>query len=155
MNSMTAAPNIHPKLTPSRQFVDTNVLIYAHDSTAGSKQAHAKNLLQELWKGGNGCISMQILQGFYYNVTQKIAMPMSKPEAAENIRLLSQWKVHSPHPRDILNAIQIQQHYQLSFWDALVINSAARLGCQIIWSEDLNAGQVYEGVTVQNPFAST
>ncbi len=152
MTFMTAKSPARHQATVVRQFVDTNVLIYAHDRSAGVKQARAKALIQELWKNENGCLSIQVLQEFYYNVTKKIATPINRAEAAENIRLLSQWKVHSPRPQDVLNAIQIQEQYPLSFWDALIINSAARMGCEVVWSEDLNAGQTYGGVAVRNPF---
>jgi predicted nucleic acid-binding protein len=66
---------------------------------------------------------------------------------------LSSWRVHIAEVQDVLDAIEIQKRYQISFWDAMIVRSAAQLNCEIIWSEDLNPGQMYEGVQVVNPFA--
>jgi predicted nucleic acid-binding protein len=137
---------------PSLEFVDTNILVYAHDISAVEKQVVAKALLQRLWESGNGCISIQILQEFYVNVTRKVAQPLLSHEASEIIRDLSFWQVHSPCANDVLGAIDIQQHYHLSFWDAMMIQSAESSGCSMIWSEDLSSGQLYRNVEVRNPF---
>jgi predicted nucleic acid-binding protein len=72
--------------------------------------------------------------------------------AAQIITDLSAWQVHRPGPEDVLDAIRLQGRYQLSFWDAMIIASAIQLGCQTIWSEDLNPGQVYDQATVASPF---
>ncbi len=134
------------------QFIDTNVLVYAHDISAGIKHTRARHLLQTLWKSKQGCMSIQVLQEFYANITHKVAAPLSAAETARVIQALAVWKIHAPAVNDILEAIRVQQYYHLSFWDAMIVWSAARLGCSILWSEDLNHGQTYEGVHVQNPF---
>jgi predicted nucleic acid-binding protein len=85
-------------------------------------------------------------------VTRKVARPIPMEEAAEIIRDLSFWQVHTPTAEDVLGAVDIQRHYQVSFWDAMVIHSAKCLGCKVIWSEDLSDGQAYENVQVKNPF---
>jgi len=90
------------------QFVDTNVLIYAHDSSAGVKHERARTLLRELWKNHTGCVSAQVLQEFYVNVTQKVAKPVAPEVAAQIISDLSAWQVHQPGVDDILDAIQLQ-----------------------------------------------
>jgi predicted nucleic acid-binding protein len=136
----------------SRQFVDTNILVYAHDISAGQKQLRARQLLEELWESGQGCVSIQVLQEFYVTVTRKIAKPLPAEIAAQIVADLSSWEVHCPRANDILEAIHIQQRFQVSFWDASVIASAVALGCQVIWSEDLSPGQAYHQVQVQNPF---
>lgn len=138
--------------TKDRQFVDTNVLIYAHDSSAGDKHVQSKTLIEELWASRLGCLSIQVLQEFYVNVTRKVARPLSSSVAAQIISDLSVWHVHSPTPSDVLQAIRIQERYQLSFWDAMIVTSALRMGCQTLWSEDLNSGQVYDRVVVVNPY---
>jgi predicted nucleic acid-binding protein len=137
----------------ARQFIDTNVLVYAHDVSAGAKHARAQNLLEELWVSHNGCLSIQVLQEFYVTVTRKVARPLPIAEAAQIITDLSVWKIHAPQAEDVLGAIEIQQRYGIAFWDAMVVRSASRLGCQTLWSEDLNSSRAYEGVTVVNPFA--
>jgi len=135
------------------QFVDTNIVIYAYDIHAGAKHSTAQALMNDLWLSQTGCLSIQVLQEFYVNVTQKFVTPVDITTATGIIRDLSDWRVYAPTPNDVLNAIRVQQRYQLSFWDAMIVWSAARLGCAILWSEDLNHGQTYEGVRVQNPFA--
>lgn len=140
-------------VTSSPQFVDTNVLIYAHDLSAGEKHTRAKALLRGLWRDRTGCLSIQVLQEFYVNVTRKVPHPLSPEAAAQIITDLSVWQVHTPNASDLLEAIQFHTRHQLSFWDAMILTSARRLGCVRLWSEDMNTGQEYEGVTVVNPFA--
>lgn len=135
-----------------RQFVDTNILIYAHDVSAGQKQARARQLIEDLWQSGMGCLSIQVLQEFYVNVTQKVTRPLPVEEAAQIVADLSAWEVHRPRAEDVLEAIRLQERYQVAFWDAMVVASAIALGCQTLWSEDLNAGQAYGQVQVQSPF---
>ena len=134
------------------QFVDTNILIYAHDISAGPKHTRARDLIRELWDSGQGCLSVQVLQEFYVNVTQKVAKRLAPDVAARIIADLSVWQIHRPGVEDILDAIRLQDRYQTSFWDATIIASAIQLGCQNIWSEDLNPGQVYDTITVLSPF---
>ena len=134
------------------QFVDTNILIYAHDISAGHKHTRAMDLIRELWDSGAGCLSVQVLQEFYVNVTQKVAKPLAPDAAARIIAELSVWQIHSPGAEDVLDAIRLQGRYQVSFWEAMILASAIQLGCQSIWSEDLNTGQVYDTVTVLTPF---
>ena len=134
------------------QFVDTNVLIYAHDLSAAAKHTRARDLLQELWESGDGCLSIQVMQEFYVNVTRKVAKPLAPEIAAQIIADLSVWRVHRPGVQDVLDAVRLQARYRVSFRDAMIVSSAIQLGCQTIWSEDLNPGQVYQGVTVRSPF---
>jgi predicted nucleic acid-binding protein len=134
------------------EFVDTNILIYAHDTTAGEKHQRAISLLSGLWSTQRGCLSVQILQEFYVNVTRKLPQRLSPEQAVEIIADFAAWPVFLPNAQDVLAAITLQGRYDLSFWDAMVVWSASRLACTILWSEGLNAGQVYEGVRVLNPF---
>lgn len=134
------------------QFVDTNVLIYAHDTSAGEKHRKAQDLIKDLWRSRSGCLSIQVLQEFYVNVTRKVARPLPASVAVQIMTDLSTWQVHSPTAGDVLTAIRLQERYQVNFWDAMVITSALALGCTTLWSEDLSAGQTYDRVTVANPF---
>ena len=134
------------------QFVDTNVLIYAHDTSAGAKRDRAVWLLEELWESRSGCLSVQVFQEFYVNITRKVAHPLESSTAAQILADLSVWRVHAPDVGDVLAAIGIQRRYGIAFWDAMILQSAARLGCETVWSEDLNSDQVYDGVRVANPF---
>jgi len=135
-----------------RQFIDTNVLVYAHDRSAGEKWKHARRLLEELWETGHGCLSVQVLQEFYVTVTCKVPEPIESPAAAQIIGQLSNWTIHIPNVQDMLDAIYIQQRLQISFWDAMILHSAVRLKCDILWSENFSPRQEHAGVLILNPF---
>ena len=137
----------------SYEFVDTNILVYAYDNRAGNKQTEAQAVLQPLWANRLGCLSIQVLQEFYVVVTQKLAVPLAPNEAAQIIADFGQWQVHQPTVTDVLGAIQIQARHKLSFWDSMIVRSANQLGCTIVWTEDLSAGQLIEGCVVQTPFS--
>jgi predicted nucleic acid-binding protein len=133
-------------------FVDTSILLYAYDRSAGKKHALAVQLVEECWENENGCLSIQVLQEFFVNVTQKIATPLDQQTARQIVADLAHWHIHTPEARDILKAIDFMQEYQLSSWDAMILQSAARLACTQLISEDLNHGQSYGKVLVINPF---
>ena len=135
--------------------VDSNILVYAYDRLAGPKHAQAKILAQKLWENKAGCISVQVLQELYVNLTRKAASPVETGQAAQIISDLCTWQVHVPDGSDVLGAIDIQQQYQLAFWDAMIIHSAVEAGCSLIYSEDFSPGRVYQGVKVVNPFTQT
>jgi predicted nucleic acid-binding protein len=133
-------------------FIDTNILVYAFDRSAGEKNTISAQLVKDCWENETGFISIQILQEFVVNVTRKIAAPLDHQMARQIVADLAQWRVHSPEVSDLLQALDFQERYQLSFWDALVLQSAAHLGCKQLLSEDLNHGQTYGDVQVINPF---
>ena len=140
-------------MSVSRQFVDTNVLVYAHDVTAGDKHDRARALVEELWRSREGCLSVQVLQEFFVTTTRKIPKPLDIVAAARIINNLTRWHVHAPIADDVLDAIGIHQRTGASFWDAMILRSASELRCEILHSEDLNPGQTYASVQVSNPFA--
>lgn len=133
-------------------FVDTNILVYAFDRSAGQKHAIASQFVKALWEKETGCISIQVLQEFFVNVTQKIALPLEHQTARQIVADLGLWRVHAPVVSDLLQAVDFQKRYQLSFWDAMIMQSATRLNCKQLLSEDLNDDQVYGDVRVINPF---
>jgi predicted nucleic acid-binding protein len=90
------------------QFVDTNVLIYVHDLSAGDKHARARDLIRELWQSEQGCLSVQVLQEFHVNVTGKVARPLAPEVAAQIVADLSAWQVHRPGVEDVLDAIALR-----------------------------------------------
>lgn len=135
-----------------RTFVDTNVLIYAHDVDAGHKRDVARELLQNLWAERTGVLSTQVLQEFYVNTTRKIQTPLSKPAARSVVSTYAPWCAGGVTPEDFTAAFEIEDSAGIGFWDALIVASAARSGADRILSEDLNAGQAIAGVTIVNPF---
>jgi len=141
-------------MTDNRElsFVDTNIFIYAYDLSATAKYQKAMKLVSDLWESGWGCLSIQVLQELYVSLTQKIPNPLSAQEAAQIVDDLGQWRLHNPELKSLKEAIQIQQRYKISFWDAMIICSAKELGCTTIWTEDLNPKQLYEGIKAVNPF---
>ncbi|MHB8216927.1 MAG: PIN domain-containing protein [Candidatus Sulfotelmatobacter sp.] len=135
-----------------KTFVDTNILIYAHDVDAKAKHEVAKGVLRELWGQRTGVLSMQVLQEFYVNVTQKIASPLPKDVARLVVNTYSIWCTETT-PAEIAAAFRIEDESQIGFWDALIVASAAKAGTVRILSEDLNAEQMIAGIRVENPFA--
>jgi predicted nucleic acid-binding protein len=131
-------------------FVDTNVLIYALDRGDLKKQEAARAWRTELWKSHSGRISFQVLQEFYVNVVQK--WPSASEQARAEVRDLLAWR---PAPIDgaiLERAWRMQDRYQLSFWDALIVAAAKSLACRYLLTEDLQANQELDGITVVNPF---
>ena len=135
----------------AKNFVDTNVLIYAHDTAELVKHERAKLLLRGLWNDRSGVLSPQILQEFYVNVTRKIARPLAKGKARAVVEAYAPWCVSIGHD-DVARAFQIEDEAQIGFWDALVVAAAAKAGADRILSEDFNDGQRIAGVTIENPF---
>jgi predicted nucleic acid-binding protein len=136
----------------ARNFVDTNILIYAHDVDAGAKHQVAKTILRELWSQRSGVLSMQVLQEFYLNVTRKIASPLPKDVARLVVNSYSVWCIETT-PAEITTAFRIEDESRIGFWDALIVAAAVKCGALRILSEDLNAKQVVAGVRIENPFA--
>ena len=134
------------------QFVDTNVLVYAHDLSAGEKHERASQIVKGLWESEGGCLSVQVLQEFYVITTLKIPKPLDSKLAVTIIRDLSHWRVFSPESDDVLSAIALHDQVGISFWDSMILWSAHKLGCTSVFTEDLNHNQMYKRVRVINPF---
>ena len=137
----------------AREFVDTNVFVYAYDASSGEKGVKARALLSRLWESGQGCVSLQVLTELFVTLTRKVPSPLGSREAARIVEGLSAWRLHEPDRQDLLAAIEIHTSSRVSLWDALILQSARRTGCSILWTEDLNAGQSFSGLVVRNPFA--
>lgn len=138
-----------------RVFVDTNILIYAHDLDAGHKHEIASALVERLWETGEGAMSTQVLQEFYVNVTRKIMNPLAPAQARAIIECYLVWHVELNDAESILMASELEERYLLSFWDAMIVAAACRAKATKIVTEDLNAGQKIEGIVVENPFISS
>jgi predicted nucleic acid-binding protein len=135
----------------AKVFIDTNVLVYAHDVDAGRKHQIAKRIVHDLSQQRVGILSTQVLQEFYVNVTRKIASPLSKSEARAIIEDFSHWCI-ATSPTDIRQAFLIEDGAGISFWDALIVAAAVKAGAARILSEDMNHGQTIAGIPIENPF---
>jgi len=138
--------------TSDKTFVDTNVVIYAHDLDAGLKREISNGVLQGLWRERSGILSMQVLQEFYVNVTRKIPQPLSKQTARLIVESYSIWCVETT-PAEIAAAFRIEDEARVGFWDAMIVASAVKGGASRILSEDFSDGQRIAGMLIENPFA--
>lgn len=134
-----------------KTFVDTNVLIYAHDIDAKEKHEAARAVLAQLWSDRTGLLSTQVLQEFYVNVTRKISHPLAKPSARLVVNTYMPWCVDTGLT-EITAAFRIEDECKISFWDALIVAAAFGGGASRILSEDMNAGQKIAGMQIENPF---
>lgn len=134
-----------------KTFVDTNILVYAHDADQ-DKRSIAREILIELMSSRRGALSPQVLQEFYVTVTRKIAKPLSKRVAREIVHDYSVWCVNTT-ALEIAAAFRIEDESRISFWDALICAAAVKSGATLILSEDLNNGQKIAGIRIQDPFA--
>lgn len=135
-----------------RTFVDTNILVYAHDLSARERHTKAAAILEMLWETETGSISVQVLQEFYVTVTRKIKYPLPPADAREIIHNYSAWPVEINDAEMTIRASEISEKERLSFWDALIVAAALRLRATKIVTEDLNHGQLIEGILIENPF---
>jgi predicted nucleic acid-binding protein len=134
-----------------RTFVDTNIVVYAHDVDDRSKRDRARSVLRELWNDGTGVVSPQVLQEFYVTVTRKIAKPLAKDAARLIVSTYAIWCV-DVGSAEVAAAFRIEDEAKIGFWDALIVAAAARAGARRLLSEDLNAGQTIAGILIENPF---
>jgi predicted nucleic acid-binding protein len=133
-------------------FVDTNVLVYAEDQDAGNKHTIARNLVADLWRSGEGVLSIQVLQEFFVTVTRKIPRPLSQEEALVIVGQYLNWRVVENTGDLLLASIRLASTLKVSFWDALILQAAQVEHCDRIWTEDLNHGQRIGDLMIVNPF---
>ncbi|HTT19821.1 MAG TPA: PIN domain-containing protein [Candidatus Sulfotelmatobacter sp.] len=137
-------------------FVDTNILVYAHDRSEGKKHLRARSLVEELWANGDGVLSTQVLQELCINLMGKMAKPFSLAEVREIMQDYLRWRIVVNTPDSILRALELQGRHKISsFWDALIVQAAESAAASVLYSEDLAPGQTYGAVRVVNPFAIT
>jgi predicted nucleic acid-binding protein len=133
-------------------FVDTNVLVYVHDLSAGEKCLRAQELTRELWDSQNGVVSTQVLQELYFALRRRLKTPMSVADAGEILRDYFEWEVVINHREAILRATEMEARFKISFWDGLILQAAERAGATVLYTEELSHGQMYGPVQVVNPF---
>jgi predicted nucleic acid-binding protein len=132
-------------------FVDTNILIYAHDRSAGGKHKRARRLTEHLWATGQGVLSTQVLQELCVNLRRKVSPPVPVDEIRRLIQDYLSWEIVVNDPESVIQALEIEARYKTSFWDALILQAAEQSGAAILYSEDLATKQRYGAVHVVNP----
>ena len=138
--------------TKGRFFVDTNLLVYAYDSSAGKKWRTSLEVLSLLWSHRTGVLSTQVIQELFVSLTQKVKNPILPETAKEIISDLLRWPLVVNDRGNILRAVDLQIKYHFSFWDSLILQAAITSKSEFLLSEDFQDGQVIESVTIVNPF---
>ncbi len=133
-----------------REFLDTNILIYAHDGRDPRKQTCARDLIRRLLRERRGVLSLQVLQEFFAAATRKLGM--SSEDARRRIVQYSRFDVVTLGVADLVAAIDLHRLHHLSLWDALVVRAALNGSCTTLHTEDMQSGYVVETLTLQNPF---
>lgn len=134
-------------------FVDTNVLLYAHDSTAPAKKDTAVDWFERLNSGGNGRVSVQVLNELYVTLKGKMRHEISAEGAWREVNALLDWNPQRLDAHLLLQAREIEQRYRISWWDSLIVAAAQRQECDVLLTEDLQDGMRFGDVVVQNPFS--
>jgi predicted nucleic acid-binding protein len=134
-----------------RCFVDTNILVYAHDRSAGLKHSRAR----DLWNSRQGVLSTQVLQELCINLRRKASRPLSLEETRRLVQDYLSWEIVVNTPASVVQALDIEARYKTSFWDALILQAAESSGVAILYSEDLAIGQRYGSIRVVNPLTDS
>ena len=135
----------------ARSFIDTNVLIYAQASDEPQKQLAALALLKNLYEENTGVLSTQVLQEYCNVALKKMKLPAQYVRT--QLDLIEQFEVVQVTPAIIRAGLDLHQTRSVSFFDAIVLASAHASGCTVLWTEDMNANEVVNGVCIKNPFA--
>jgi predicted nucleic acid-binding protein len=133
-------------------FIDTNVLVYAHDVDAGKKHDRAKSLVTEVWRSEPlPWISVQVLQELLVSLRRK-EVPFA--ETRDTVEDYARWRVVQNTVQIVKIGLNEMERWQLSFWDALILAAARQAGATQVWSEDFSDAQDYGGIRVVNPFVA-
>ena len=134
-----------------REFIDTNVLVYADDARDPRKRDQARELIRELMRARRGVLSLQVLQEFFTAATRKLGM--SAEDARRRVVLYTRFDVVTLAAVDLFAAIDLHRLHRLSIWDCLVVRAALNGNCTMLHTEDLSDGYAIDTLTVNNPFA--
>jgi predicted nucleic acid-binding protein len=134
----------------SRTFLDSNILVYAEDSGEPNKQQKAVSLILEHGQQRSGVVSLQVLGEYFSAVIRKLKLDPGV--ARSQVEFYSRFHVVEPTVTDILAAIDLHRLHGFSYWDSLIVHSARQAGCSVLLTEDMQHGQVIDGVRVVNPF---
>ncbi len=135
-------------------FVDTNVFVYRHDASDPTKQARAEQWIRLLALGRTGRLSFQVVQELYATLTRGRSLNFDPVEARQIVEALSVWEPIHIDLAILRRAWFIEERFCLSWWDALIVAAAQAIECSILLTEDLQDGQLLDGLRIVNPFAS-
>lgn len=138
-----------------RAFVDTNLLVYARDSSERDKQPKALEWITHLWRDRSGTLSVQVLLEFYVTVTRKLKPGMDPHMAREDVRSFVSWRPMPTTPAVVEAAWLLEDRFELTWWDALIVSAAQTCRCRYLLTEDLQDGCEFGEVEVVNPFRRT
>ncbi|MGA2049469.1 MAG: PIN domain-containing protein [Terracidiphilus sp.] len=144
------APRLSTSEKTSRTFFDTNLLVYSDDPRDPGKQQTALNLIKEHLRQRTGVVSLQVLQEYFVSVTRKLKLDAEL--AKRRVEVFTRFHVAEPVVNDVLAAIDLHRLHGFSYYDSLVLRMAREAGCRILLSEDMQHGQVVDGVRIVNPF---
>jgi predicted nucleic acid-binding protein len=131
-------------------FLDTNVVVYAFDRSDPAKQRIAQAVLDSTERL---VVSTQVLLETWWVLTRKLAAPLDEQTASDVIRELSLLPVVQADTALVTRAIETARRWQLTVWDAMILEAASSAACSHVLTEDLQHGQIFDGVTIDNPFA--
>ena len=132
-------------------FLDSNILVYADDESAGPKRLTARSLVKKHVGNGTAVVSLQVLQEYFAVATRKLGL--ADELAQERVQLLAEGRVVCFEARDVIAAIELHRLTRISFWDALIVHAARAAGAAVLYTEDLQHGGLVAGVRIVNPFA--
>lgn len=154
MTSSSCAASIQTAAGPPfrlpRTFLDSNILIYAEDPRDPRKQRTAIEIISKHARQRTCAISIQVLSEYFSTVTRKLMLDAGI--ARDQVEFYSLFQVVEPRAADVLAAIDLHRLRGFSYWDALILRCAKQAGCRELLSEDMQHGQVIDGVRIVNPF---
>jgi predicted nucleic acid-binding protein len=133
-----------------RTFIDTNVFVYAEDDDEPTKRDLARDLIRRLARERSGVVSTQVLMEYVAAARKRLGLTLT--QCRQHVLVMSRFEVTLLRPDHVLAALDLASAHSFSPWDALILKSAAAAGCRTLVTEDLQHGQVIEGVTIHNPF---
>ncbi len=132
-------------------FFDTNVLVYFVDADEPEKQEISRRLVREHLAEGDGTTSVQVLREFFWS-SRRLRTPVSYETASEAVEYFAKFSPLQEDASMVLEAVRRSRKMSISFWDALIVEAALKAGADRLFTEDLQHGQVIEGMRVENPF---
>lgn len=137
----------------AEDFIDTNVFVYLFDETDAERRRRAESLVYRSLENGTGCISFQVVQETINTLIRKLDVPHERVRLLLDDVLTPLWRVN-PSPDLYRRALGLQARYQFSFYDSLILAASIEAGCSRLYTEDLQHGQMIDGLTIQSPFES-